>query len=374
MFLTRKMRAFTLIELLVVIAIIGVLVALLLPAIQQAREAARRSQCKNNMKQLGLAMLNYHDAHKVFPPGIIANQSFADPPVPDFLGAPSTATAAAASGIALILPFLEEKAVWSAYNFDLPCTVAANSAAVQTVITGLVCPSNLRGAERIALPDVTTHDFGPTDYVLSHGGSMALTTASPWRGSIFTASQRSGFGAFGINSKMSIARMRDGTSNTFLMGEGNGSPDLQVSTDGETTGMVSGTGVDQAWCQCFIGEGVASGDEPFGSVFGATAVNVVYQTNGDLLAPTTSGSTWDPLPPNMGKQRFAVPTRTATSNQGQPPTGAIAAEVVSNFRSPHSGVCHFLFADGSVKSISDNVDAVVYVGLSSANGKEVVEP
>ncbi|QDU64078.1 putative major pilin subunit [Planctomycetes bacterium Pan216] len=360
---TQKLRGFTLIELLVVIAIIGVLVALLLPAIQQAREAARRSQCKNNMKQLGLAMLNYHDAHKVFPPGIVANTVGT---TTTFTGTP-TATASSVSGITLILPFLEEKAVWSAYNMDLACTSPANTTAVQTVITGLVCPSNLRGADRI---DITgfPEAVGPTDYVLSHGASANLSTASPYRGSIFSSSQRLAQGAFSINSKTPIARMRDGTSNTFLMGEGNGSPDLQASSTIPTFTVVADSIVDQAWAQGFLPD-AATG--PWGSVFGATGLDASYDANQDLEQP--GASTWTPLAPNLGKQRYAIQSISSADTTGSPVAGAIGSAAIGNFRSPHSGVCHFLYADGSIKSISDNIDAVVLAGLSTVAGKEVVE-
>lgn len=94
---------FTLIELLVVIAIIAILIALLLPAVQQAREAARRTQCKNNLKQLGLALHNYHDTHSVFPPGLLGRCT-----TPDLN----------ASGLVMLLPYIEQNNLYSQFNFS----------------------------------------------------------------------------------------------------------------------------------------------------------------------------------------------------------------------------------------------------------------
>ena len=102
----QSRRGFTLIELLVVIAIIAILVALLLPAVQQAREAARRSSCKNQLKQLGLALQNYHDTHTVFPIGA------------GLAGTSATGSARRAPWTVLILPFLEENAVYDEFNFS----------------------------------------------------------------------------------------------------------------------------------------------------------------------------------------------------------------------------------------------------------------
>ena len=105
-----RRTAFTLVELLVVIAVIGILIALLLPAVQQAREAARRSQCRNNMKQLGLALHNYHDTHLAFPPGWIGVAGGVQDPEGE-------------SGVgwgALILPYMDQSALFSEFNFELP--------------------------------------------------------------------------------------------------------------------------------------------------------------------------------------------------------------------------------------------------------------
>ena len=136
----KRHRGFTLIELLVVIAIIGVLVALLLPAVQQAREAARRLSCKNNLKQLVLALHNYHDAHSQLPPGSI------------YMGAvpPENARDSrwGASWITLMLPMIEQQSLWNRYPFEVQ--IQSNNSAVRSVtsikIESLICPSHPRGA------------------------------------------------------------------------------------------------------------------------------------------------------------------------------------------------------------------------------------
>src|SRR5690606_29045010 len=126
----QRRQGFTLIELLVVIAIIAVLIALLLPAVQQAREAARRSQCKNNLKQLGLAMHNYLDVHGVFPFGQIY-----------FTTRPSGATDSRVSWFWMILPFVEQSAVYSKLDFTVPTYSSPNSSVNTTPMPGFYCPS-----------------------------------------------------------------------------------------------------------------------------------------------------------------------------------------------------------------------------------------
>ena len=132
---TRRIRGgFTLIELLVVIAIIAVLIALLLPAVQAAREAARRVQCVNNLKQMGLALHNYHDAVSIMPPGYIAASRFIDG---------ETDTAPGWSWAAAILPQLDQAPLYASINVWLPVQSPTNTTAVTTLLNAYLCPSDL---------------------------------------------------------------------------------------------------------------------------------------------------------------------------------------------------------------------------------------
>ena len=127
----RFSRAFTLIELLVVIAIIGVLVALLLPAVQAAREAARRAQCVNNLKQIGLALHNYEGTHQTLPPGYVSS-----------FDASGTDLGPGWGWAAMMLPQIEQTTAYSAINFSLNVEVPANLTARLVVVGGFLCPSD----------------------------------------------------------------------------------------------------------------------------------------------------------------------------------------------------------------------------------------
>jgi prepilin-type N-terminal cleavage/methylation domain-containing protein/prepilin-type processing-associated H-X9-DG protein len=206
----RRRRGFTLIELLVVIAIIAVLIALLLPAVQQAREAARRSQCINNLKQLGLALHNYHDTHNVFPPGWIGVQSGG----PDMEGP---------SGFAWgvhILPYVDQGPLYNRINFNVSLLDSSNAIALQTVLPVFRCPSDpspdkWQIAEE-ANPSNILATLPTANYVGGFGteGAEDICIAAP-----FPAAQCVGDGMFWHNSKVRMADVSDGTSNTIFLGE-----------------------------------------------------------------------------------------------------------------------------------------------------------
>lgn len=393
----RKHPGFTLIELLVVIAIIAVLIALLLPAVQQAREAARRTQCRNNLKQLGLAFHNYHDAHRVFPPGITSwdrpGVSYCNYVAQTAQCDPAQTNSSSSSAFTMILPFMEERALYTAYNQRLASCSLQNSTAVQGVVKTLICPTNERG-EALITPAYYVGYAAPTDYALSLGGNALLTCASPYA---LTTSSRTGYpgsmkpgaGAFNVNSNVSIRSFRDGTTNTFLVGEAAGGAQLPSGTPEYPTGVqdMSPRGiedlsraVDQPWSQSYIGTTGGTGGS--GSIFAATGYDAWYDTNYRLANPDGGANGFTPIKMNMAKLRWMRPTTysvsyptgliipTATTTKVSFPSNSIS---VSGFRSYHAAMCQFLMGDGSVQTISENIDARVMVGYSSISGREIVE-
>jgi prepilin-type N-terminal cleavage/methylation domain-containing protein/prepilin-type processing-associated H-X9-DG protein len=191
-------RGFTLIELLVVIAIIAVLIGLLLPAVQKVREAAARSQCANNLKQIGLALHNYHDANKSFPPGYLATGAYGD-------GA--TDTTPGWSWAAFILPYVEQDNLGRQLNFSKS---VETSPAIQMMVKVYLCPSDVAPTAGVPVPDA----FGtpvalaaPSSYAACCGGDESGTT------------DPTGLGIFYRNSRTRLTDVTDGTSNTILVGE-----------------------------------------------------------------------------------------------------------------------------------------------------------
>ena len=186
----RSRGGFTLIELLVVIAIIAVLIALLLPAVQQAREAARRTQCRNNLHQLGLALHNYHDAHLVFPPGGVVGTG----------GLPGEM----ASLFILILPLVDEASLYNAYNFDLTAPMPTTCSACSTANTTV-------GLQKLARYMCPSHEEPMVSYGVLYG-HYGWCSGS-------TNTRDNGGGAFYTNSRVRMRDVRDGTSNTIGLGE-----------------------------------------------------------------------------------------------------------------------------------------------------------
>ena len=191
---------FTLIELLVVISIIGLLIALLLPAVQAAREAARRAQCVNNLKQIGLALQNYHGSVGAFPPGYVSNF---DPG--------GTDTGPGWGWAAMILPQLEQANLSNAVNFNLPIEVPANGTVRLVGIQAFLCPSDTvkpmwtaTQHDLMGNPIVPICDVSPSNYVGMYGTSEPGVD---------------GDGIFSRNGKVAIRDITDGTSQTIIVGE-----------------------------------------------------------------------------------------------------------------------------------------------------------
>lgn len=194
--LKSRSEAFTLVELLVVIAIIGLLIALLLPAVQAAREAARRIQCANNLKNQGLAMMNHLDAYGRFPSGF--SQSSKVPPGHSMLWSGQ------------ILPYLEQNSLYSQLDPNQPWDQGANLAAIQAKLPVYRCPSG-------NAPD--SFDQGVTGRIPSNYLACASGISARETGPGLLLSSRSLDGVFFVNSRVRDAEITDGLSNTLLIGE-----------------------------------------------------------------------------------------------------------------------------------------------------------
>ncbi len=254
-----RRRGFTLIELLVVMAIISTLVSLLLPAVQNAREAARRAQCKNNLKQIALALHNYHDQHLVFPPGSIAST----PPSSVVICGSGTGFGAvdvwseagsAAAGthgtswLLRILPQIEQTSVFKQWNFSK--NVLGNESAAKRNFPIFFCPtrrSEVRGGDEQAIM-FQNWEQGGTDYGGSLGGCNGYHncgTHESWQVATGRRPLSTCKGIFWVNSRVTFSSIKDGTSHTAMIGEvqrlraTSGPYDHRTSQDGWAVGASS---------------------------------------------------------------------------------------------------------------------------------------
>lgn len=308
----KRRTAFTLIELLVVIAIIAVLIALLLPAVQQAREAARRSQCKNNLKQIGLALHNYHDAYNMFPPESIWAY-----------GAVGSWQPRNFSWLCMILPYLDQAPLYNQTNFSLPVW---NQPIMSRMLPVLTCPSD----PGVGAPG-STYGMATTNYAGAEGYDWWPRSGNPL-GGIFT-----------LNGATRISAVTDGTSNTIAVGE--------VTQTGFCCGGQFQNGVGQA--------------SPAGSAwFRPAFVSVAYSDS----QTTGNTATSYPQPDGSANPASAWATFRPTAPYPYKPTYLHTFGLNSNqfgAHSRHIGGAHFLMADGAVRFISQNLS---YSPGEPANG------
>ncbi|TWT38516.1 DUF1559 domain-containing protein [Blastopirellula retiformator] len=304
----RIRRAFTLVELLVVIAIIGVLIALLLPAVQQAREAARRMDCSNHLKQIGLALHNHHDTYGHFPPGV-RNTNSPNYSSSNWCSSTGANADAREPWTVAILPFLEQQNRYDLFDLDGAFTassnvpgVTANNTQFRLANSAYQCPS-----------DPGSRDDWPTTsyYGVQGGGPAADESCSTQSGNrVFYRN-----GVLYFNSKTNFRDMLDGSSNTFMVGETKYCLTPTGRSDGIHTGWATGSKTD-----------------PYGSPYVLAAARDQINSN-----------------PNVGLKHDTLNIMTKL------------------FGSYHPGGCFFLLGDGSVHFVAETIDLATYRALGKVD-------
>jgi prepilin-type N-terminal cleavage/methylation domain-containing protein/prepilin-type processing-associated H-X9-DG protein len=330
-------RAFTLIELLVVIAIIAVLIALLLPAVQAARESARRAQCVNNLKQIGLAILNYESVQGSYPMGTLQKGRAYD----------NCSATIGHTWANYIYPFLEQSNSYNTINYSRPYNSFANMTAFDFRVASYLCPS-----DSVATKFDASQNF-ITTVQSSYSGMIGLTEALIYHWTSTNADRCYAIdseGVFGINIAYSISQIVDGTSSTIMVGE--------------TARFVN---------------------EPAGSNF-----------NFSNMAGWFAGPPWTGKPAfndtRISALAYAVPRLNAppsmTMGTSSPPSCLTSTSPLLTdkpnwsqtctligqfgFRSLHAGGANFLFSDGSVHFLKDSINLASYRALATRSLGEVV--
>ena len=294
----RYRRGFTLVELLVVIAIIGILVALLLPAIQAARESARKTSCRNNLHQVGIALLNYESSFRTLPPGYkyIAGLE---------------GNALGHSWTDMVLPFMELKSMYDRIDFKKPIYDPVNAPVREVHIESLLCPTDdvsptgfvEMGTERYAMACYVAN-FGTPDLDEDQEQELA-PNGRPW-------------GPFYRNSKTKLKDITDGTAKTLMVGERQNGP--------------------------FRTQGVHG-------------VHIEYET-------TWAGAVRELTDPTDDHGHMVLFQTGHTPNHADSDDRDVSAS--------HSGEALFLLCDGSVHSIREGIDELIYFALGTMSGEETV--
>ncbi|MBA3482260.1 MAG: DUF1559 domain-containing protein [Pirellulales bacterium] len=313
----RRSVGFTLVELLVVIAIIGVLIALLLPAVQASREAARRTQCRNNLKQIGLALHNHLDARKCLPAGYTSSIKLN---LDD--GGPGWAWGAK------IMPYIEQSALYKLVDSSVPVEGVAAMAVRMKSVPTFICPSDDLFQ---AIVDVPKKAFGSNEILCQMAGSSYIGSAGTVRPTCKVCRDKFD-GVFGRNKQIEDREIVDGFSNTIAVGE----RAHRIST-GTLWGVVPDSKLIDQQVQGLFAAGPAY-------VLGTTFAEGFNIEEGE-----------------MDQMDHFVMNSYAES-----------------FGSDHTGGCHFVFCDGGVRFVYDNIDPAVFNALATrdgiAKGGQLVDP
>lgn len=326
-------RGFTLVELLVVIAIIGILIALLLPAVQAAREAARRSQCSNNLKQMALALHNYHDVHLTFPPAILNCGRQANGGI-QFPGQVKNTT-----GWTLLLPFLEQRPLHDKYNFNVCSSMSdehsygvlgndtMNEAVINTRVAAFECPSaptagelrsNAAGtADRYSMRNArrTNYFFATGVFNDDHDSYSSSSVANDIRR-----------GMFGNNGAAKMATITDGTSNSIAIGESLGGAKFKQNDNWGP------------WALC------GANTCCHGAVVSGSSTTLTYTAS--HVSESGINAAWS------GDTQGRMFART--------------------FGSQHPGGAQFALGDGSTRFISETIDYLTFAKLNYISDGQVV--
>ena len=314
----KRHKGFTLVELLVVIAIVGVLVALLLPAVQAARESARRVQCANNLRQVGLGLQSFHDSKGYFPSSYLTRPG-------GVMGAPNDDGDAGPGWTCLlqILPYMEGSNVRDSFDLNSPCWAPANAAAALQVIPNYLCPSVSDSTSHFTVVDATGNslaEFSRANYVFSAGQFDVWSAPTPDLRNIAN-------GVFFRNSRIRIKDITDGTTNTVFAGEQtprhNDSTWVGIAAGASTCPTINFPGVpcDEAGPQINVHSGPGSPDE---------------------------------IPPVI-----------------HPPNSAYG--YVDEMYSEHPGGANVLFGDGSVQFVDERINQQLWWSMATRAGNETVE-
>lgn len=329
---SKPPAGFTLVELLVVIAIIGILIGMLLPAVQQVREAARRTACKNNMRQLGLGLHNYESALGEFPPGYQYINGTDYAAQTGYSVSQQDANHLGYSWGTLILPYLEQQNLYDLIDLKLPVFDPVNQVARETELAIFICPTDSWSPGAFVVRDESSNpveQYAAASYCANWGpASGVVETPGDSSDDInLDATPDDSEGPFFRNSKVGFRDLRDGTSNTIALGERTNGPILD--TDGNPIGVPPHPNFENVW-------------------FAATRdIDDPEDDHGHMVLFDCEYG------PNQAR------------GEGTGADRGVSA--------PHSGLAQFVFLDGSTHTIPDSIDIMTYRALASIRGGEIID-